>query len=267
LATASEGREVFGNGYGSRVPALDQGAAFPAAASWAAPTSGWFNLTGRTAFFRTTPVLVDLAFLGGASPAELAYGIGIDGTLQEILWNPAVNVGLNVGSARPELVVGAPAATSWGPGRLDLFAVGRDQTVWHAATVQQGVGGSWSPEPFESLGGAAGSLTTSKPAAVTAFGGGRIDVFANSVAHGLQQFFCAGAGCDGAGWFGPFSLGFTPNGIVGNAVVVSAGPNLLDIFVVDGGGTLYHKSWNGAQWLPSNTGFDAFTIAPAVAVN
>lgn len=40
-----------------------------------------------------------------------------------------------------------------------------------------------------------------------------------------------------------------------NPLVVSPGPNLIDIIVVDGSGVLYHKSWNGSSWLPSTTGF------------
>ena len=58
-----------------------------------------------------------------------------------------------------------PAAASWAPGRLDVFAGSVDNTLLHIA-----YGGSWSG--FESL----GNTTLSSPAAVS-WSPGRIDAF------------------------------------------------------------------------------------------
>ena len=49
----------------------------------------------------------------------------------------------------------ALAATTWGPGRLDLFWVADDRALWHSASIN----GTWS-EP-ESL---AGTLASGPPA-------------------------------------------------------------------------------------------------------
>ncbi len=69
-----------------------------------------------------------------------------------------------------------PGATSWASGRLDVFARGTDNKLWHK-WFENG----WSD--WESLGG----RLTSGPAAVS-WGDGRIDVFArgtdNKLLHG-----------------------------------------------------------------------------------
>ena len=59
----------------------------------------------------------------------------------------------------------APAATSWGGGRLDVAVRGTDSHLWHAWSS----GGAWS---WEGLGG----LIVGPPAAVT-WGTNRLDVF------------------------------------------------------------------------------------------
>jgi len=59
------------------------------------------------------------------------------------------------------------AATTWGPGRLDLVWVGDDRGLWHSASID----GAWT-EP-ESLGGE----LASSPTAV-AWADGEMEVFA-----------------------------------------------------------------------------------------
>jgi hypothetical protein len=59
------------------------------------------------------------------------------------------------------------AATTWGPGRLDLFWVDDDRALWHQAWVA----GAWvEPEPLE------GELASGPT--VVAWGADRLDVFA-----------------------------------------------------------------------------------------
>lgn len=65
-----------------------------------------------------------------------------------------------------------PAVSSWGGNRLDVFALGMDNALWHKWFT-----GSWSD--WESLGG----QLTSGPA------GSRIDVFARGAGHERNKLF------------------------------------------------------------------------------
>jgi hypothetical protein len=139
-------------------------------------------------------------------------------------------------------VVGAPSVVSWGDGRWDLFAIGRDQGVWH-------LGFSATATPcllgYQSLGG----IGIGKPSGVAAFGAGRLDVFVIGTDHALYQAYCSGANCDNQGSFwGYYRLGATPFGIIGNPIAVSPGYNQIDIVVQDATGFLYHQSWDGTTW-------------------
>ena len=228
----TEGRAVFGAGWGTRLPLASTSPAAPAAPAWTLLPSGPSGLQRGSA---------GVVSLGAFN---YVFSSGIDGQLQTTLWVP--NGGLNLGSKLGDNVtIGSPTALA-AEGRIDIFAIGRkDGAVYH-----KGFNGSqWLP--FESLGG----VGLSKPVAVSAFGPGRIDVFVLGTDRHLYQNVCWGAGCDGAGWSGYFDLGTTPSGIVGHPLVVSPGPNLIDIVVVDGSGRLYHKSWNGSTWFPSASGF------------
>ena len=109
---------------------------------------------------------------------------------------------------------GPPLAISWGPDRNDIFAVGRDNQLWHKALI----GSTWDPSPSEwhNLGG---NLSSKYPLAAASRGVDRLDVF------GVRE-------------------------------------------ENDGGKSLWHKSWNGSSWLPSELGFEQltgrFSTAPAV---
>jgi hypothetical protein len=50
---------------------------------------------------------------------------------------------------------------------------------------------------------------------------------------------------------------------------VSSGPDTLDIFGLGPGHEMFHKAWNGSEWQPSPTTWDAlggeFSSGPAVA--
>jgi hypothetical protein len=114
-------------------------------------------------------------------------------------------------SVRAESLINVRAA-SWGPGRLDLFAVGASSGAlyhksWNGANWQPSQNGDW-----ENLGGK----------------------------------------------------------IIGSPAVVSRGSNRLDVFVVGcDDGALYHKAWDGSEWLPSINDYDRLggriVGSPAVA--
>ena len=64
------------------------------------------------------------------------------------------------------------AATTWGPGRLDLFWVDDDRVLWHSASID----GVWA-EP-ESLGG---ELDPASTPAASSSGPDRLDVYGRGV--------------------------------------------------------------------------------------
>jgi len=123
----------------------------------------------------------------------------------------------------------APAVSSWGPGRLDLFVRGYDYALWHIS-IDNGVVGQW-----ESLGG----YLIYAPAAVS-WGVGRIDVFAVSGDNGLWH----NAMSDGvfSGWE---SLG---GNLIGGPGASSWGFGRLDIFAQGAAGDLQHLSFDDWAW-------------------
>ena len=79
------------------------------------------------------------------------------------------------------VLTSGPGASSWAPGRLDVFGRGTDSALWHK--WYEGGWGDW-----ESLGG----TLTSSPAAVS-WGPGRIDVFARGTDSALWHTWYEGA--------------------------------------------------------------------------
>jgi hypothetical protein len=62
-------------------------------------------------------------------------------------WSPAGDGWENIGGT----FAGTPAVVSWGPGRMDIFAVGQDLGIWRKVWAQ-----GWLPSVtgWEPLGGA-----------------------------------------------------------------------------------------------------------------
>jgi Repeat of unknown function (DUF346) len=119
-----------------------------------------------------------------------------------------------------------PGVCSWAAGRLDLFALGGDNSLYHKC-----FDGGWSG--WESLGG----ILTSDPAAVS-WGHGRIDVFVrggdNAIHH---KYFDLDRG-----WSGWESLGGV---FKSGPSVCSWAAGRLDIFARGGDDSLYHKWFDG----------------------
>ena len=123
----------------------------------------------------------------------------------------------------------SPAAASWQPNRLDVFAGGSDNSLWHIWWD----GSRWSS--WESLGG----NLTSGPAAVS-WGPNRIDVFARGRDNTLWHIWW-----DGNRWSSWESLGGV---LTSGPAVSSKRPNHLDVFVKGTNDTLYKRTWNGSRW-------------------
>jgi hypothetical protein len=120
----------------------------------------------------------------------------------------------------------APAAASWGAGRLDVFARGAGNALIHRSFS----GGSWSAT--ETVGG----VLTSEPAAVS-WSPGRLDVFVRGSDNALWHNFG-----DGTRWFGWESLGGV---LKAGPAVASWSEGRLDVFVTGTDNALYHRSFSG----------------------
>jgi hypothetical protein len=135
-----------------------------------------------------------------------------------------------------------PAVASWGPNRLDIFALGRDDQMFHKAWAE----GRWHPSPttWEPLGGLFNS-----PPAVASWGPNRLDIFA--LGRDDQMFHKAWA----EGRWHPSPTTWEPLGGLFNSppAVASWGPNRLDIFALGRANQMLHKAWAEGRWHPSPT--------------
>lgn len=125
-----------------------------------------------------------------------------------------------------------PDVSSMSPNRVDVFARGGDNALWH---LQSNDGGAtW--QPWQSLGG----IITTGPGVVS-WGPNRIDVFARGTDNALWHRAFAGA------WGSWHSLG---GGLTADPAVSSWGANRLDIFIRGLDGALWKIAWTGSAWSP-----------------
>ena len=185
----------------------------------------------------------------------------------------------------------APAVAAWGPGRLDVFARGIDNGLWHrwwwkgSWSAWEGLGGtltsqpaavwstadhldvmvrgtdgalwlkSWTGSAWSSWGSVGGTLS-SGPAAASR-GPGRLDVFVRGTDDGLWQ-----QSWDGAGWSGWESRG---GSLASPPAAVSWGPDRIDVFGQDGQGGLQHRWWDNGVWSSWERTAGSLTSEPAVS--
>jgi hypothetical protein len=137
-------------------------------------------------------------------------------------------------SALNFLMTSGPGVSSWDSGRVDVFARGTDNALWHRSYDVTG----WSP--WESLGG----QITSDPAAVSR-ANGVIDVFATGTDSALYHWAFGSQG------WAPLEM-LSPVGYVApgsGPAVASWGSLRLDVFVRTAAGSqLGHKSWENGWW-------------------
>lgn len=121
-----------------------------------------------------------------------------------------------------------PDAASWGSSRLDAFARGTDNSLFHRSWA----GSGWSS--WESLGG----VITADPGVVS-WGSNRIDVFVRGSDNAMYHKVWNGA------WNGWEAFG---GGLAGGPDVASWSSDRLDVFVRGTDNQLWHKAWNGSNW-------------------
>ena len=142
------------------------------------------------------------------------------------------------------VLTSAPAVSSWQPNRLDVFARGQNQALWHIYWD----GARWSG--WEDLGG----TLTSAPAAVS-WGQNRIDVFGRGQNNALWHKWW-----DGTRWSNWEDLGGT---LTSAPAVASWDSNRLDVFARGQNNALWHKWWDGTRWSDWEDLGGTLTSAPA----
>ena len=144
------------------------------------------------------------------------------------------------------VITSDPAVTSWGSDRLDVFARGTDDALWH----RWWDGHSWGG--WESLGG----IITTEPT-VASWGPDRLDVFARGTDNALWHRWW-----DGSSWGGWESL----SGIITTEPVpVSSGPDHIDVFARGTDQALWYRRWNGQQWESWRTLGGVITTSPTAS--
>jgi hypothetical protein len=136
----------------------------------------------------------------------------------------------------------APVITSWGPGRLDVFARGADQAVW-----QMWSDGQW--RSWTSMGGQIpGDVSAIAPTP------NRLDIFVRGMDNAVWQRWW-----DGSKWNGFVSLG----GAITSAVcALSPFPNRWDLFARGADGALWQRTAHGG-WSPWTKLDGLITTTPA----
>ena len=197
---------------------------------WKPSENDWENLGGKLTWSYA------LAVTSWASNRLDVFGVGPDGEDQNALWHKYWD-----GSAwKPDgdklehlggNFISEPAVVSWGPDRIDVFAVDRKRNLLH----RYWDGSDWIS--WEIL----GTKFASTPTAVS-WGKDRLDVFGVLTNGTLFHKYW-----DGSQWSGWEDFGGNFDAAV---AVTSWGVNRLDI--VGLGDSQYHyKYWDGSQWNPS----------------
>jgi hypothetical protein len=136
----------------------------------------------------------------------------------------------------------AISVASWGANRLDIFALGTDNAMYHKAYrfVLSAEATNWFPSPttWEPLGG-----TFISAPAVTAWGSNRLDIFALGTDQALYH----------KAWDGdwaPSQMDWEPRGGALNCqpAVASWGTNRLDILGLGTDNSMYRMAWDGRSW-------------------
>ena len=213
---------------------------------------------------------------GNVDVAARAFDGGIyHKSLRAGLWSPEYSWS-KVGSVA---FAGDPVLVSWGPGRLDLFAVSADGSLdwsrnsgtgwsgWNSiGTGFMGAPAVVCPQPnridvvawrtdgsfshssydgnrwsaWQSLGG-----VLDAPPALASWGPGRLDLIARGTDHALYHKWMTVAGWSQWEAMGGYFFG-TP------AIGASRG-NRLDIVARSADDAVWHKAWNGGSWVPGIT--------------
>jgi hypothetical protein len=210
------------------------------------PPQGWanFNNLGKP----TTTGLTS-----GVDPSSWEEGrvdVFARSSTNAIVWKTRTSTGwegswkTSPGTPAGLTLRGGPTAVSWGSGRIDLFARGSDDQLWHRVWIEPGPWAAW-----ESLQAPEGGLTADPD--VSSWAANRLDVFVRAADNKLWH----------RAWTGspPWSDWEHLDGSLTSAPsAVSWGTNRIDVFARGASNHLYHRvyiygsGWFGWENLCSN---------------
>ncbi|KAK5118655.1 hypothetical protein LTR85_008120 [Meristemomyces frigidus] len=150
------------------------------------------------------------------------------------------------------------SAISWNEsGRIDVFGVAPDDSVWHKYHVPNG---GFEPVGFEDLGG----FVDSAPV-VTSWAAGRLDLFALQGGTVVHKYF------DGSDWQPSSDWerllgqdGSEYEDFVGQLAAASWAPGRLDVVGKAENGTYLHLYYDGANWVGWENFGGNFSSAPSM---
>jgi hypothetical protein len=178
---------------------------------------------------------------------------------------PALAREVAAGHERPAALSAGDAdsymsTVSWGPGRLDIFTIGRsDGSIWIRSYENQ-----WYP--WASLGNPGFSFYS---VSAVAWGPNRLDVFGVTGSANSNVYTVWHKAWDGSGWWPWENIGSGAGNLASGVQAVSWGSGHLEIFTRSttnslGSGPLLHKWWLGS-WGPSQTGWETLDSSTAPA--
>jgi Matrixin/Putative peptidoglycan binding domain len=172
------------------------------------------------------PVIELVCFAAGTDRA-----LWLRGWMSGFQWNPWESQGGETYSA--------PAAVGWGPGRLDVFALGANRSLWHKAAdatpPQTPQPPPWPWSEWEDLGG-----FWTDGVAVSSWAENRLDCFTVGTDRALWH-----KAWDGSSWSSWESLG---GEIYSAPAAVSWGPNRIDAIALGVDRAVWHLAWDGSSW-------------------
>ncbi len=138
----------------------------------------------------------------------------------------------------------APAAVSWGSGRLDVIVRGGGDAIYHKYYVS---GTGWLPNgatgSFERLGG-----VSEYGPGIASWAANRLDAFCIATDDSLQHKYW-----DGSNWLPDPHWEDMGGTATSSPAAVSWGSGRIDVVVRGGSNHIYHKYYiSGQGWLPTN---------------
>jgi hypothetical protein len=220
------------------------------------PAQGW---EFETDWFPTGggSFLFEPALPSSASAIIEVFAVRIDGQMLRLeadttQWPPTVSAEpLNPDEAGQHLCFGsAPAVVASAPGRIEVMATGSSGLIYWRSRG----GGAWLNR-WSSLGAPFGGGAFDSAPAVVSFGDKTFDVFGlGTDGQMYHRHF------DGNRWVAAWeSLGgpakgkafvCAPAAVAGVSRGGAWGPNRLDVFGLGTDGQMYHRYFDGKQWLP-----------------
>jgi murein DD-endopeptidase MepM/ murein hydrolase activator NlpD len=194
---------------------------------------GWANFFGRGEPGGDLTSGVDTASWGEGHVIAFARDSNQQLVYRQRLSTQDWGAWISLGAPTGLYLVGGPAAVSWAPNRIDVFARGSDNNLWHR--VWNGIWNGWEP-----LGSPEGGLTSDPD--VASWGVNRLDVVARGQDDALYNLV----------WNGSWSAwGYLGGSLSSAPSAVSWGPNRIDVFVrgIYPSYHLYHRVYiYGSGW-------------------